>query len=244
MPAKPLQAVVFSHVPFEDLGSLRPELERRGFAIDTVDVANARFPLPEAASCDLLVVMGGPIGVCDSADYPFLTAEIESIRERLRARKPILGICLGAQLMAAALGARVYSGTPGPGTRGPEIGWFPIQPAGPAPSPAWFAPLAAGGLRLLHWHGDTFDLPAGARHLARTDLYENQAFAVENCALALQFHPEVTEAGLERWYVGHACELSQKHIPVAQLRTAARTHAPALLTAVTQFWKLWLDYIL
>jgi GMP synthase (glutamine-hydrolysing) len=239
MPGKPLQAVVFSHLPFEDIGSLRPELERRGFAIDTVDVATARFPLPEADHCDLLVVMGGPIGVYDSDDYPFLTAEIEAIRRRLDPRKPTLGICLGAQLMAAALHVRVY-----PGTRGPEIGWFPIQPVGPEPPPAWCAPLLAGGLHLLHWHGDTFDLPAGARHLARTDLYENQAFAIENYALALQFHPEVTEAGLERWYVGHACELSQKHIPVAQLRAAAHTHAPALLTAATQFWKLWLDYIL
>jgi GMP synthase (glutamine-hydrolysing) len=97
---------------------------------------------------------------------------------------------------------------------------------------------------MFHWHGDTFDLPDGAQHLARTELYENQAFAVGDYALALQFHPEVTESGLERWYVGHACELSQKHIPVKQLRADAHKYAPALLSASTQFWKLWLDYIL
>jgi GMP synthase (glutamine-hydrolysing) len=240
MAAKPPQALVFSHVPFEDLGSLEPELIRRGFSIRTVDVATARFPIPAAQDCDLLIVMGGPIGVCDSAGYPFLTAEIESIRQRLAARKPTLGICLGAQLMAAALGARVY-----PGSKGPEIGWFPIyHPASSEPVPTWFAPLLSDGLALFHWHGDTFDLPAGARLLARSDLYANQAFAVGDYGLALQFHPEVTASGLERWYVGHACELHQKRISVAQLRADAHTHAPALLTAATQFFQLWLDYIL
>ncbi len=243
MPRNRLHAVVLSHLPFEDLGSLQPVLDRRDFAIRSIDVATARFPLPEAQRCDLLIVMGGPIGVYDSADYPFLTGEIESLRQRLAARKPTLGICLGAQLMVAALGARVY-----PGARGPEIGWFPLRPAGPQPAPApapnWFAPLIAKDLHLFHWHGDTFDLPAGAQHLARTELYENQAFAIEDYALALQFHPEVTEMGLERWYVGHACELGQRGIPIQRLRADAHKHAPALAKPAAQFWKLWLDYIL
>ena len=99
-------------------------------------------------------------------------------------------------------------------------------------------------LLTFQWHGDTFDLPHGAQQLARTELYENQAFAVGDFALALQFHPEVTESGLERWYLGHTCELRQKHISVPQLRADARKHAPALLSAANQFWKLWLDYIL
>jgi len=234
-----LKAVVFSHLPFEDLGSLKPELQRRGFAINIVDATTAHFLLRESDSCDLLIVLGGPIGVYDSADYPFLVGEIDSIRQRLAAHKPTLGICLGAQLMAAALGARVY-----PGSRGSEIGWFPILPAGPQPTPEWFAPILAKNLSVLHWHGDTFDLPPGAQHLASTEFYENQAFALGNYALALQFHPEVTESGLERWYVGHTCELNQKQIPIKQLRDDAHKYAPALLNAATQFWKLWLDYIL
>jgi GMP synthase (glutamine-hydrolysing) len=234
-----LKAVVFSHLPFEDLGSLEAELQRHGFVINLIDVTTAHFPLPVADSCDLLIVLGGPIGVYDSANYPFLVGEIDSIRRRLAARKPTLGICLGAQLMAATLGARVY-----PGTRGSEIGWSPLEAAGPQPTPDWFAQLLAKDLSVLHWHGDTFDLPECAQHLARTELYENQAFAVGDYALALQFHPEVTESGLERWYVGHACELSQKRIPVKQLRADAHKHAPALLNAASQFWKLWLDYIL
>jgi GMP synthase (glutamine-hydrolysing) len=239
MPLDALNAIVFSHLPFEDLGSLQPILERRGFAVQTIDVATASFPISATQDCDLLIVMGGPIGVYDAADYPFLTAEIDSIRMRLAQRKATLGICLGAQLMAAALGARVY-----PGSNGSEIGWFPILPADPEPTPHWFAPLFAEDLRMFHWHGDTFDLPSGARHLAWTALYENQAFAVDDYALALQFHPEVTATGLERWYVGHACELSQKEISVPQLRADAQIHAPALDYAAAQFWNLWLDYIL
>jgi GMP synthase (glutamine-hydrolysing) len=249
MTFKRFQTVVLSHVPFEDLGSLQPELERRRFAIETVHVPAASFPLPQAQHCDLLIVLGGPIGVCDTQDYPFLPAEIDCIRQRLAARRPILGICLGAQLMASALGARVY-----PGTAGPEIGWSPLQPANRQPASThsapsrlalnWFAPLLAPDLSVFHWHGDTFDLPDGARRLASTALYPNQAFALENYGLALQFHPEVTAIGLERWYVGHTCELRQRGLSIAQLRADASRHASALARASTQFFKLWLDYIL
>ena len=236
MAARSLQALVFIHLPFEDLGTLEPRLLERGFQIETVDVTTARFPLPRSASCDLLAIMGGPIGVYDAANYPFLTAEIDCIRQRLDAQKPTLGICLGAQLMASALGARVY-----PGGRGPEIGWSPIQcPFGVEPPP-WFKPLLDSGVHLLHWHGDTFDDPPGTLRLAETQLYANQAFWMGNSALALQFHPEVTAEGLERRYVGHACELSIKKIGVTELRAAAARHAPALVQAAQQFWNGWLD---
>lgn len=244
MPMPSRHALVLSHVAFEDLGSLEAPLRERGFAIETVDVATARFPLPQAESCDLLVVLGGPIGVYDSKDYPFLTHEIACIGARLAARRPILGICLGAQLMAAALGARVY-----PGEHGAEIGWSPIwspvaAAAGRDDSPKWFAPLLAPGLALLHWHGDTFDLPVGVTHLAKTDQYIIQSFAVDNYALGLQFHPEVTANGLERWYVGHACELHHAGIAITGLRADAEKYAPAVEEAASRFWKLWLDSIL
>jgi len=237
MPMPSRLATVLSHVAFEDLGSLEAPLRERGFAIETVDVATAHFPLPQAESCDLLVVLGGPIGVYDQQDYPFLTNEIACIAARLQSRKPILGICLGAQLMAAALNARVY-----PGAHGAEIGWSPIEAAPrQADSPEWFAPLLAPGLALLHWHGDTFDLPQGAVHLAKTNRYINQVFAIDNYALGLQFHPEVTVNGLERWYIGHACELHHAGIAVSGLRADAQRCAPALEEAASRFWKLWLD---
>jgi GMP synthase (glutamine-hydrolysing) len=231
-------ALVLSHLAFEDLGSLEAPLRERGFAIESVVAATARFPLRQADSCDLLVVLGGPIGVYDQQDYPFLNDEIACIAERLAARKPVLGICLGAQLMAAALGARVY-----PGKNGAEIGWFPLEAATNAAPPEWFAPLLAPGLQLFHWHGDTFDLPSGAVHLAKTDRYTNQAFAIGDFALGLQFHPEVSAEGLESWYVGHACELNHAGIAAASLRSAALEHGAALEAAAGRFWKLWLDFV-
>lgn len=236
MARRNLDAVVFTHLPFEDLGTLEPRLLERGFQIHSVDVTTARFPLPQAATCELLIVLGGPIGVYNVPAYPFLTAELDCIRQRLAAQKPTLGICLGAQLMASALGGRVY-----PGGNGPEIGWFPIHsPAGLTP-PEWFKPLLHSGLHLFHWHGDTFDTPPDAKRIAETEIYPNQAFTLENFALGLQFHPEVTAEGLERWYVGHACELGARKIGVPELRAAAARHAPALAEAACQFWNGWLD---
>ena len=232
------QVVVLTHVPFEDLGSLQPVLESRGFLIQTLDAFHSRREQAVIAACDLLVVMGGPIGVYEDEDYPFLKDEIRAIRRRLEAHRPVLGICLGAQLVSAALGARVY-----PGAAGAEIGWKAIQAADTG-GPAWFAPLVKPGLRLLHWHGDTFDLPQGAQRLAKTDLYENQAFAVGKDALALQFHPEVTAEGLERWYTGHAAEMSHKKISVRALRAEGHLYAAELAEPARRFWELWLDYIL
>jgi GMP synthase (glutamine-hydrolysing) len=233
------RALVLSHLSFEDIGSLDVPLRERGFDIETVDVATACFPLQQAESCDLLVVLGGPIGVYDQQNYPFLKDEVACIGRRLAARKPILGICLGAQLMAAALNARVY-----PGQHGTEIGWSPLQAAPDTNSPEWFGPLLASGLSLFHWHGDTFDLPPGALHLAKTEVYANQAFTIGDFALGLQFHPEVTAVGLERWYVGHVCELNHAGISASSLRSSAREHAAALEKAAAHFWNLWLDSIL
>jgi len=239
MEKRDLLAAVLSHVPFEDLGSLHTVLAERGFRIETIDVPTARFPLPQAENCDLLVVLGGPIGVYETDAYPFLEEEIACIQQRLTTGKPLLGVCLGAQLMAASLGARVY-----PGASGAEIGWFPIQFSAQGKPPAWFAPLVADGLPVFHWHGDTFNLPAGAKPLARTKLYESQAFTLGDHVLALQFHPEVTAAGLERWYVGHASELASKRISVKDLREAGIRNVPALAKAAEAFWNRWLDHIL
>jgi GMP synthase (glutamine-hydrolysing) len=239
MNIQPLRAAVLNHVPFEDLGSLAPALLERGFEIETIDVATAAFPLPRIESCDLLVALGGPIGVYDNAAYPFVLHEIDAIRRRLAASRPTLGICLGAQLMAAALGARVY-----PGSNGAEIGWMPVEFSGAGTPPAWALPLFEDGLKVFHWHGDTFDLPAGASSLARSRLYQNQAFTLGDHALALQFHPEVSPLGLERWYVGHSAELAQKKIPVAALRAEAQMYGGALEEAAGRFWRLWLDHIL
>lgn len=228
-------ALLITHVAFEDAGTLGDALLDSGFALTALDACTDNLGAIDALAPDLLVVMGGPIGAYEGNIYPSIDVEIALLRQRLAAERPTIGICLGAQLMAAALGARVY-----PGGNGKELGWAPVHAGPDAAMCPGFAGLLAAGLHMLHWHGDTFDLPSGALHLASTTQYAHQAFAVGEHALALQFHPEVKVDALERWYVGHACELSVAGIDIPQLRADGRHYGPALEVAATQFWKSWL----
>ncbi len=230
------RALVLSHVPFEDPGSLESVLKERDFVVEVRDVCTMEAVDRAEASADLLVVLGGPIGVYETAAYPFLRNEISLLGARLQRRAPTLGICLGAQLMTAASGAAVY-----PGSHGKEIGWSALAAGRQIAACPAMAELMSPGVEVLHWHGDTFDLPPGADHLASTDRYVNQAWSMGNHALALQFHPEVTAPGLERWYVGHCCELSVAKIDVPQLRSEGRVHASVLQPAASRFWNRWLD---
>jgi len=231
-------ALAITHVAFEDLGSLGVELAQAGFNIQVIDACTTNLRAIDALDHDLVVVLGGPVSVYEHDTYPFIEVEIQLLRSRLAAKRPTLGICLGAQLMAAALGARVY-----PGTHGKELGWAPIYTGSDCSVPSWFKALLNPKLRVLHWHGDTFDLPAGTARLAGTTHYANQAFVVGNYALGLQFHPEVTVQGLERWYVGHASELAQAGVCVRRLREESRTFGPELETVARQVWRQWLDHL-
>ncbi|MGO8917856.1 MAG: glutamine amidotransferase [Stellaceae bacterium] len=229
-------AIALRHVAFEDLGTLQPLLERRGYAVSYRDAAVDDLAAPDIAEADLLVVLGGPIGAYQEEIYPFLAAELGLIERRLARAKPVLGICLGSQLMARALAARVYPGT------GKEIGWAPLALTGAGLA----SPLAPFGARapVLHWHGDTFDLPAGAAHLASTERYRHQAFAWQRHGLALQFHLEVSAPELERWYIGHACELAgAPGLSVPVLRAESEHWAPALAPLAQRSIAAWLDGI-
>ncbi|HEV2650183.1 MAG TPA: glutamine amidotransferase [Rhizomicrobium sp.] len=218
------------HVTFEDLGAFEATLLDGGYAVQYADLGLddlSSFDTP-----DLLAVLGGPIGAYESDIYPFLDDEIALIGRRLQAGLPTLGICLGAQLMAGALGARVYPG------RGKEIGWkaLTLTPAGRAV----LAPL--DGLPVLHWHGDTFDLPPGAINLAATDLCDHQAFAIGRHALAFQFHPEAQQKGFERWLIGHAAEISATAgVSVPGLRIATDRYAKAAAAAGKACLRNWLS---
>jgi GMP synthase (glutamine-hydrolysing) len=226
-------ALAIRHVAFEDLGSFAEPIAEAGFSICYVEAGMQAIPA-EAAEADLLIVLGGPIGVYQTDDYPFLSDEAALIRARLGRDAPTLGVCLGGQLMAAALGARVY-----PGGAGKEIGFAPITltQAGRASA---LAALVEPEAEVLHWHGDTFDLPDGAVLLASSALYAHQAFAVGRRGLALQFHPEAEKDSLERWFIGHAAELGAAGVSIAGLRAAAEARARGLRARSRRFIARWL----
>ena len=172
---------VLQHVPFEDTGSMAVWLDEH-----RAEVSYTRFfedhALPQAKDFDLIIVMGGPMSVIDEVFLPWLRPEKQFIRDAIDQSVPVLGVCLGAQLIASALGARVY--------RNPqkEIGWFQIE-ATPSATNTFHFPEKC---TVFHWHGETFDLPSGAVRLARSFACENQAFQIGQHVIGLQFHLETT----------------------------------------------------
>src|SRR5215472_5939071 len=224
----PGTALAIRHVPFEDLGSFAPALRERGFAVAYRDAAR------DLIDADLLIVLGGPIGVYQARQYPFLKGEIAVVERRLKMGRPVLGLCLGAQIMAKALSARVYQG------KRKELGWSPLAltDAGRKSALAALGPRTA----VLHWHGDTFDLPREAERLASTPLYANQAFAWRSHALALQFHVETTVHGLERWFIGHALEIATtRGVKRDTLRRQTRHLGPRLEERGPRVLNVWLN---
>jgi GMP synthase (glutamine-hydrolysing) len=227
------ETLALRHVPFEDLGLLAPLLQRRGHALRYLDVPTADLEGMDPAAPDLLVVLGGPISAYDEDIYPYLAAERALIARRIEAGRPVLGICLGGQLIARALGARVYPN----GVK--EIGWAPLEltQAGRASCLRHLADTP-----VLHWHGDTFELPAGAERLAATPACENQAFKWGEAVLALQFHAEAAGRALEAWFVGHAADIgATPGVNVPQLRTDTAAWTPRLAERAPLCFGEWLD---
>lgn len=230
----PGTALAIRHVPFEDLGSFASALRERGFALAYRDAGLDDLGARDLLDADLLIVLGGPIGVYETREYPFLKGEIGMVERRLKAGRPVLGLCLGAQIMAKALGTRVYKG------KRKELGWGPLELTDAGRKSA----LAELGRRtaVLHWHGDSFDLPQGAELLASTRLYAHQAFSWRRHALGLQFHVETTTRGLERWFVGNALEIaSTRGVDLAKLRRETRRLGPRLEERGPRVLKAWLD---
>jgi len=177
-----VRAHYFQHVPFEGLGSIEPWLIGRGYEI-TRTLLSEPEPLPSPGEVDFLIIMGGPMSVNDLDEYPRLASEKDFIGKFIATGKPVLGICLGAQLIASALGGRVF-----PNHRR-EIGWYPVRGVSPA-DPGLFP--FPGEAEVFHWHGETFSLPEGAVRIARSAACENQAFQIGANVIGLQFHLETT----------------------------------------------------
>ncbi|WP_340116444.1 glutamine amidotransferase [Pelagibius sp. 7325] len=226
-------AIAIRHVKFEDLGAFTPALEAAGYAIRYLDIGEADLAGLRSDAADLVVVLGGPISVYEEASYPFLNDEIAFIERRLAFGRPLMGICLGAQLIARAAGAPVYPS----GTKEIGIGPVTLTEAGRA---SCLRPFAAEP-DTLHWHGDTFDLPSGATLLASTEICENQAFALGRNVIAFQFHPEADPARIEQWLVGHALELASAGIDVPRLRREALACRDELRRKAEAVAAAWLD---
>lgn len=176
-------ALIIRHVPYEGVAGFRAPIEAAGFVIDRIDVTDPVFPSTDFLSPDLVVMMGGPMGVYEREAHPWIDCEIARLSMRIAAGRPTLGVCFGAQMIAAAMGAKVYAGS------AKEVGFAPLTLADIPGNP--LAPIT--DVPVLHWHGDTFDLPDGAERLASTALYANQAFRRGPNLLALQCHPEMGE---------------------------------------------------
>jgi GMP synthase-like glutamine amidotransferase len=180
----------FQHVPFEGLGSIGEWITLSGHSLTSTRFFESAV-LPEISDIDWLIVMGGPMSVNNEKQYPWLAAEKKFIRQAIDEGKTVLGICLGSQLVSAALGAKVYQ------NKEKEIGWFDIELTCFAKSDKLFFDIE-NRIKVFHWHGDTFDLPEKAVHLAFSKGCKNQAYSYKDKVLALQFHLEPTENSLRQ----------------------------------------------
>lgn len=223
-------AVAICHVAFEDAGTLEPVFKERGIALRYLQAGvDDLLPVKDA---DLVLVLGGPIGIYEFERYPFLKDELAIVEAVVKQETPVVGICLGAQALATVLGARVYPGTE------TELGWdqLILTEEGKA------SPLGVlEGLHVLNWHGDTFDLPAGATRLASTPITPNQAFSYGPKVLSLQFHVELPERDIERWLIGHTLELANNKVDLAEMRERTARYAPPTNVASHKLFNDWLD---
>ncbi|MCV2884604.1 glutamine amidotransferase [Aestuariibacter sp. AA17] len=224
---------VIRHMAFEGLGNIELALAKFDTNIKYIE-AGMQPITEEILESDLLIVLGGPIGVYDVEDFPFLENEISLLKQRIEMKKPVLGVCLGAQLIAHAMGGRVYAGPV------KEIGWGELEITAGDSNPLRHLTRVP----ILHWHGDTFELPEGATHLAGNHNYPNQAFAIDDHVLALQFHPEVTETSIERWFIGHLCEISATEgVSVKLLREDTAKYVRQMQDAADKVWLDWFKTI-
>lgn len=224
-------AIVLRHDDTIHLGNLEPVLREHGYDVRYVDTMREDVSVLDPHAADLVVVLGGEMGVYEADRFPALLDEITLLESRLTAGRPVFGVCLGAQLMATALGSTVY--------RGPtnEIGYRSVEPteAG-VDSPV----RHIAGVPVFQWHSDTFDLPEGVTRLAGSPQYGNEAFGIENWALAVQFHPEVTEEMHEVWLAASEAEVAAEGFDPASLRLERERYSEGMQGASRAMFSEWL----
>jgi GMP synthase (glutamine-hydrolysing) len=184
--------LICQHVAHEILGTLNPLLKSAGFRMRYINFGRHPDAHPRLEGYHGLVVLGGPMSVNHADHHTHLTTEMKLIEQAMKRNVPVLGICLGAQLIAKTLGAKVYESSE------KEIGWYDVSPTKQAKSDPLLAPFG-GTEKIFQWHGDTFEIPKGAVHLAASPLCLNQAFRYQTNVYGLQFHLEVDEPMIERW---------------------------------------------
>ena len=226
-------ALIIRHVPHEGVAAYRQPIEAAGYHVDRVDVADPAFATLDLREPDLLIMMGGPMGVYEQDRYPWITCQIRQLALRLEADRPTLGVCLGAQMMAAALGADVY---PGPVK---EVGFHPVR----LRDTALASPLRhLVDVPVLHWHGDTFTLPSDVELLASSHLYDDQAFRRGPNILALQFHAEMgTDPRFDDWIAQWPESVVEAGGDETSLRAAHDSLGPAAAAAGQAMTADWLQ---
>ncbi|MCB5426400.1 glutamine amidotransferase [Altererythrobacter sp. CC-YST694] len=227
------RALIIRHVPYEGIAGYRAPIEGAGYQVDRIDVSDPHFSSLDLCEPDLLIMMGGPMGVYEQDHFPWITCQLRRLAQRLEADRPTLGVCFGAQMIAQALGGHVF---PGPRK---EVGFHAVTvhedvSANPL--------LPIADQPILHWHGDTFTLPENVELLASSHVYENQAFRRGPNILALQFHAEMGldprfDAWIEEWpesvIEAGGCETS--------LRAAHDLHGPSAVAAGQAAITRWLE---
>lgn len=225
-------ALIIRHVPYEGVAGYRPPIEAAGYHVDRIDVSDPGFSEVDLREPDLLIMMGGPMGVYEHDTHPWIACQLRRLAQRLEADRPTLGVCLGSQMVAAALGAHVY---PGPVM---EVGFHPVT----------VHASEAGPLRhivdvpVLHWHGDTFTLPDSAELLASSDHYAHQAFRRGSNILALQFHAEMgLDPRFDAWLESGQEAIAMAGTDEHTLRAAHDVHGPVAVAAGQAMIAEWLD---
>ncbi len=233
-----MKALIVYHKTKQDLGTIKEMLEKRGFTLDYRFGEDDELPKISENSHDLAVFLGGPMGVYESGEHPYLLNEIDYIQRRLKADKPLLGICLGAQLIAQSLGGDVYKGA-----QGREVGWCDVQinGAGLKTPMRHFDPSKT---KIMQAHQDTFDFPKGAELLGSSDMYNTQAYRVGGKVMATQFHPEADQHILDYWLKNKKDFFDVEDNSPEKMLAEAKLYLSILKTQTALFMNEWLDDVL